>query len=259
MPHFTTFDNFASKAIVHPQFQDGSKAIVHPQFQEAAKAIVPPQFQPEAGRAIVHPQFQPEADGFMKLGDIKGEFSPSREVDGISNQQAQLRNGIRDVDVGAEMLLPGTANRAVGGTAGPGGSTFSTGADGLGLFGNEADALTKGGQEGEELVSDYWSPTPACDIGETCTPTCAAGFAADALVQQVNDFAGLINPDSMRPAEYFSHNPEWFAPGSAVDSWTEKTFGNGDGEILGGISQGNVFAPINVLRNGYDCEGAGAC
>ena len=37
MPHFTTFDNFASKAIVHPQYQ-------------------------------------PEADGFMKLDDIKGEM-----------------------------------------------------------------------------------------------------------------------------------------------------------------------------------------
>ena len=47
--------------------------------------------------------------------------------------------------------------------------------------------------------------------------------------------------------------------GSAVDSWTEKTFGNGDGEYLGEISQGNVFAPINVLRNGYNCEDFGAC
>ena len=55
-----------------------------------------------------------------------------------------------------------------------------------------------------ELVSDYWSPTPTCDIGETCTPTCPTGFAADALVQQVNDFAGLINPDSMRPVDFIA-------------------------------------------------------
>ena len=73
---------------------------------------------------------------------------------------------------------------------------------------------------------------------------------ADALVQQVNDSAGLINPDSMRPAEYFSHNPEWFAPGSSVDSWIEKTFGTGDGEhTFGGISEGNAFAPVNELRS----------
>merc|ERR1711939_1049716 len=49
MPHYR--DWFSAAA---------SKAIVHPQFQEAAKAIVHPQFQPEADKAIVHPQFQPQ-------------------------------------------------------------------------------------------------------------------------------------------------------------------------------------------------------
>ena len=53
--------------------------------EDASKAIVHPQFQPEAGRAIVHPQFQPQADGFMRLDDIKGEFSPSRELLGGSS------------------------------------------------------------------------------------------------------------------------------------------------------------------------------
>ena len=61
MPHFTSFDNFASRAIVHSQYQ------------------------PQASKAIVHPQYLPEADGFMKLGDIRGEFSPSRESVGASS------------------------------------------------------------------------------------------------------------------------------------------------------------------------------
>ena len=238
MPRFTTFDNFASKAIVHPQFQEGSKAIVHPQFQEAAKAIVHPQFQPEAGRAIVHPQFQPEADGFMKLDDIKGEFA--------SNVSVTYRED--------------GANRF---TTGGGGDSLTDAGLGNNLFHQGADVLTNvsytSDRNGVWDDPATWSGASASVISEACTPTCPTGFAEDALVQQVNDFAGLISPDQMRPAEYFSHNPEWFAPGSAVDSWTEKTFGNGDGEILGGISQGNVFAPINVLRNGYDCEGAGAC
>ena len=34
-----------------------------------------------------------EADGFMKLGDIRGEFSPSREADGVSDQVAQFTTG----------------------------------------------------------------------------------------------------------------------------------------------------------------------
>ena len=56
-----------------------------------------------------------------------------------------------------------------------------------------------------------------CDVG-TAIKQDETDLQSDALVQQVNDFSGLINPDSMRPAEYFSHNPEWFAPGSAVES-----------------------------------------
>ena len=178
MPHFTTFDNFASKAIVHPQFQEGSKAIVHPQFQEAAKAIVHPQFQPEAGRAIVHPQFQPEADGFMKLDDIKGEFA--------SNVSVTYRED------GANRFTTGGGGDSLT-DAGLGNNSFHQGAD---VWTNgsatsiQHDALTKGGQKGVELVSDYWSPTPSCSIDETCTPTCALGFADDALVQQVNGTTG---------------------------------------------------------------------
>ena len=32
-------------------------------------------------------------DGYMKLGDIRGEFSPSREADGVSDQVAQFTTG----------------------------------------------------------------------------------------------------------------------------------------------------------------------
>ena len=131
-------------------------AVIHPNFQPGAGHLrsktTEAKFSGMDAEAVIHPNFQPEADG---------------------NQQAQLRNGIRDVDVGAEMLLPDTANRALGGTAGPGGSTFSTGADGLGLFGNEADALTKGGQEGEEVGINDAPPVfkprsnwdVICDVG----------------------------------------------------------------------------------------------
>ena len=62
----------------------------------------------ENGKAIVHPSFQPEADGYMKLGDIKGEFSPSREADGYS-----------------EVEWTHFADN-LSGTPGPGGTTFLT-------------------------------------------------------------------------------------------------------------------------------------
>ena len=185
----------------------------------------------------------------MKLDDIKGEFSPSSESLGGSSYSPWDHEVINASDFAQ-------ATKDVGWWT----------VDGADFRGIQQDALTKGGQEGEEAAVNDAPPVfksrsnwdVICDVG-TSIKQDGIDLQSDALVQQVNDFAGLISPDQMRPAEYFSHNPEWFAPGSAVDSWTEKTFGNGDGEILGGISQGNVFAPINVLRNGYDCEGAGAC
>ena len=59
----------------------------------------------------------PEADGFMKLGDIKGEF--------VSTPQDDITE-VQKAGIAKENLLPGTANRALGGTAGPGGTTFPT-------------------------------------------------------------------------------------------------------------------------------------
>ena len=270
MPHFTTFDRFASKAIVHPQFQEGSKAIVHPQFQEAAKAIVHPQFQPEASKAIVHPQFQPEADGFMKLGDIKGEFSPSREslggssyspwdhdiinasdfapatkdvgwwtVDGADfrdNNHGKRSNWDVICDVGTSIKQPADvrANGAV---------HQDTPTDT-----HPNDTLLGYPSAGSEQVR--LDVGPVNQTANIWTNGDASTFNADALLQQPSDVAGLISPDQMQPAEFFSHNPEWFAPGSSVDSWIEKTFGTGDGEhTFAGISQGNAFAPGNELRS----------
>ena len=63
--------------------------------------VRPTQFSTTA-KAIVWPSYQPEADGrhiYSDTGDhyywdIKGGVSPSREVDGVSDQVAQLRDGV---------------------------------------------------------------------------------------------------------------------------------------------------------------------
>ena len=74
---------------------------------------------------------------------------------------------------------------------------------------------------------------------------------ADGLLQQPSDIAGLINPDSMRPAEYFSHNLEWFAPGSAVDAvGASNPMGLQSNQMMGSISpisRGDMFAPTNIV------------
>ena len=189
-----------------------------------------------ASKAIVHSQFQPEADGYMKLGDIKGE--------GVRNRMG-IRNPME------------SATKEVGWWT----------VDGADFRGIQQDALTKGGQEGEKAQGSFGeSPVleqrsnwdVICDLG-TAIKQDGIDLQSDALVQQVNGTIGYAMQASIGSEHWPEPAAEMFATGSAVDSWIEKTFGNGDGEILGGISQGNVFAPINVLRNGYDCEGAGAC
>ena len=77
----------------------------------------------------------------------------------------------------------------------------------------------------------------------------ASTVKPDALVQQVNGTIGYAMQAGIGSEHWQGPAAEMFATGSAVDSWIEKTFGNGDGEMLGGISQGNVFAPVNVLRS----------
>ena len=258
----------ASKAIGHPQYQpEASKAIVHPQYQEAAKAIVPPQYQPGGDGSVV----QPEADGFMKPDHIRGELSPSHQLVGegipcwteffkptksMGTNYVDAMTGIRDTDIASESLLPGTANRAVGGTAVPGGSTFSTGVDGLGEFGEEADVLTNVSyttvRNGIWDDPTTWSGASASVISEACTPTCATGFAADTLVQQGNDFAGLINPDSMRPAD-FANNQVMFETGLPVEGiGASNPMGIEPNQMVG-----ESFEP--VIRNGYNCEDFGVC
>ena len=128
---------------------------------------------------------RPEADGFMKLGDIKGEFA-------------------------------GAYESSIGGF--------------------QSDALTNGGQEGFtwEGASDIW------------TNGGASTFNADALVQQVNGTIGY----EVQPDEYFSHNPEWFAPGSAVDALgASNPMGIEPNQMGGVISRGDMFAPVNELRS----------
>ena len=71
----------------------------------------------------------------------------------------------------------------------------------------------------------------------------ASTFTVDALLQQPSDVAGLTSPEQMQPAEFFSHNPEWFAPGSAVKSLVP----NVDDQTFSPISGEGVFAQRDGL------------
>jgi len=99
----------------------------------------------------------------------------------------------------------------------------------------EPDAVTKGGQEGEEMVADSWSPTPACVIGETCTPTCPTGLTGETLVQPFKGTSAAFDSIGSSVGFLSASIPNAFAPST-----------------LPGLGQGNVFAPVSGTSNFYD-------
>ena len=174
----------------------------------SSKAVIHPNYRPEASKANAY--VDEDVDGFLKLGDIKGEYAANWRVDsagrfttGGGGDSLHSWRDVRDHNHGkfAEALT--NPDHAFGLDVGPVNQT--------------ADIWTNGG---------------------------ASTFTVDALLQQASDVAGvagLISPDQMRPVD-FTHAMEWFAPGSAVKSLVP----NSD-RMFSPISGEGVFAQRDGL------------
>ena len=255
MPHMVTFDGLKFSGVNRANPND-SPGPTH----EPGPAS---NFTGQSGKFIVHPQFQPEADDYLKLGDIKGEVSPSRESVGDSHYSpwdhdtlndshfapakrevgwwtvdgADFRGIQQDVRTNSNdnhLGYPGAGSEQVSLDVGPVNQTADIWTNG-GASTYKADALTKGGPEGYSEVE--W------------TYLANGGSNADALLQQSSDIAGLISPDIMRHVD-FSHVMEWFAPGSAVESLgASNPMGIEPNQMMGSVSRGDMFAAANELRS----------
>ena len=177
-----------------------------------------------------------EADGFMKLDDIRGEFTTGGGGDSFNSWR-----DVRDHNHGK--VAPALPNVAI---------SCEDGDVRLGQFGDEVDVLTKGGQEGEKLASNKWDPAPECSIGESCTPTCDTGFADEALVQQLN----ATVPYELQAGVGISANARgkttgtiaaYNVMGRAVSNENHCT---GDCFDEGPNKQENTLQPANVWTNG---------
>ena len=189
-----------------------------------------------ASKAIVHPQFQPEADGYMKLDDIKGEFSPSRESLGGSSYSPWDHEVINASDFapatkdvgwwtvdGADFRDHNHGKRSNWDVICDVGTSIKQPAD---LRTNGAvhqdtpmdthpnDYITTIGHQGySEVEWTYLKDgVGKNDIPQDVHPN----QIADALLQQPSDTAGLINPDSMRPVD-FANNQVMFETGLPVE------------------------------------------
>ena len=199
---------------------------------------------------------------FLKLDDIKGEIvldtTPPELVtvclrDDAGFKDDALTNGGTYDGGGGQYVSSYSEDGANSFTTGGGGDSLTDAGLGNNSFHQGADVLTNVSyttdQNGVWDDPTTWSGASASVISEACTPTCATGFAADTLVQQGNDFAGLINPDSMRPAD-FANNQVMFETGLPVEGiGASNPMGIEPNQMMGSISRGDMFAAVNELRS----------
>ena len=103
-----------------------SRAIVHPEFSpSSSRAIVHPEFSPSSSRAIVHPEFSPSGPDRKPTVVEQPVHGPHRLVfDGLSGRGQEGISEEDDAD-GYSAFLPWHRGYfGIGGTAGPGGTSF---------------------------------------------------------------------------------------------------------------------------------------
>ena len=179
-----------------------------------------------AQQALARPEFQLETDGFMKLGDIKGEVFAAGLID---PEYDELTRGT------SLSLIDPEYDELAGGTP-------------LGLIDPEYDELA--------------GAAPSDAMGGTCMPTCAEGFADDALVQHVSDTIGYemearmgIHAGAkggMTGSIAACNAEEWIAVGSTVDSLGSNKSMDIDqmsSDVIGSLCCGDMSAPVNALRS----------
>ena len=182
-----------------------------------------------------------DVDGFMKLGDIKGEFAGAYSNSLGGFKADALTNGGQEGFAEVEIHFVGPVNQ--GADVWTNGSAISLKNTG------PMDAWTvrnTGPSDYNHGKRSNWDAI--CDLG-TAIKQDEIDLQSDALVQQVNDFAGLINPDSMRPVD-FANNQVMFETGRPVEGiGASNPMGIEPNQMMGSISRGDMFAAANELRS----------
>ena len=73
-----------------------------------------------ASKAVIHPNFQTEGDGFMKLGDIKGEFASAPEAIGADALGLAVRGPLSRIQRDGQTFIEGPDGQLLGPISGEG-------------------------------------------------------------------------------------------------------------------------------------------
>ena len=266
-PDYRPIASFASKAVIHPSYiPQESKAVIHPSYRPkdettsfgsqecgaggdsndvvsqarrysmgelrsdhlgAVTAGVDRDNLTDAGLGNNSAYVDEDVDGYMKFGDIKAEFAGA-----YSNSWRDIRDHNHGKFAGALT----NSDHAFGLDVGP----VNQGAD---VWTNDSATSFQNALHSDHNDSKRSNWDVICDIG-TSIKQDGIDLQSDALVQQVNGTIG----HEMQPDKFFSHNPEWFAPGSAVDAvGASNPMGIEPNQMMGSISRGDMFAPTSIV------------
>ena len=170
---------------------------------------------------------------FMKLGDIKGEFAPSRKSLGGSSYSPWDHEVINASDFAEATKDPGWWT-----------------VDGADFRGIQQDALTKGGQEGEEVAVNDVPPVfkkgsnwdVICDIGTSIKQTSVAddliNYRPEGFAEVEIHFVQSVDNDHDPAAQLRSDNRFVFEPLNAMNSFGDS--------FDPGLDGANGFKPREV-------------
>ena len=179
--------------------QFASKAIIHPEYQPEVSV-----FESPHGTYLEGLRANPGGDGFMRLGDIKGEFAPSRQVD--RDPGDNFHGNAAGDPLPTEEIISNHGNRTNWDVICDIGTSIKQT--------SVADALTNGGTEGYTevewtyLKGDVWTNGSATSIRDGVT---GSGFH-DGLAN------GVVHPDM--PMDTHPNDNLLGFPGSGADDLT---------------------------------------
>ena len=174
-----------------------------------------------ASKAVIHPEFQTEGDGFMKLGDIKGEFASAPEAIGADALGLAVRGPLSSVQRDGQTFIEGPDGQLLGPISGEG------------VFKPQAIDNQAGDIAGDNRFSNGIDPVGLAVRGPLSDMTSKA-----------NDF-GSFEP---RANEFGS-----FAAFEPTDSLVN--FAGADARVdteqdaFSGMNQGFATSPVNELRS----------
>ena len=220
-----------------------------------------------ASKAVIHPNFQTEGDGFMKLGDIKGEFASAPEAIGADALALAVRGPLSRVQRDGQTFIEGPDGQLLGPISGEGvfkpqaidnqagvivdDNRFSNGIDpvGLAVRGPLSDMTFNANDFGsfEPRANEFGSFEPRANDFGSFEPR-ANDFGS--FEPRANEFGSFEPQVGDIPVQQVNGSIAAFEPTDSLVNFAGADAPvDTEQEAFSGMNQGFTTSPVNELRS----------